>query len=130
MYSMRASGPTPEQFSIWLRGVLDLCLLAVLEEEPAYGYEMTRRLTDGGLGNVADGSIYPALARNERAGRLESYRVQSPDGPSRKYYRLTELGRETLDRGRRDWSQFVAGVATVLAVEPPPATAMIEREDA
>ena len=46
-----------------LRGVLDLCLLAVVEEEPAYGYEMTKRLRARGLSIVGEGSIYPLLGR-------------------------------------------------------------------
>ena len=51
-----------------LRGVLDLCLLAVLDEGPAYGYEMTKRLRDRGLASVGEGSIYPLLGRLEREG--------------------------------------------------------------
>ncbi len=51
-----------------LRGVLDLCLLAVMEEGPAYGYEMTKRLRDRGLSTVGEGSIYPLLGRLERDG--------------------------------------------------------------
>ena len=54
-----------------LRGVLDLCLLAVMEEGPAYGYEMTKRLRERGLSIVGEGSIYPLLARLEREGLVE-----------------------------------------------------------
>ena len=54
--------------SQFLRGVLDLCLLAVLEDEPAYGYEMTKRLRERGLSIVGEGSIYPLLGRLERDG--------------------------------------------------------------
>jgi len=46
--------------------VLDLCLLAVMDDGPAYGYEMTRRLRDRGLAIVGEGSIYPLLSRLER----------------------------------------------------------------
>jgi len=48
------------------RGVLDLCLLAVISEGPAYGYEMTKRLRARGLSIVGEGSIYPLLGRLER----------------------------------------------------------------
>jgi PadR family transcriptional regulator PadR len=51
-----------------LRGVLDLCLLAVMGEGPAYGYEMTKRLRARGLSIVGEGSIYPLLGRLERDG--------------------------------------------------------------
>ena len=70
-----------------LRGVLDLCLLAVMDEGPAYGYEMTKRLRDRGLAIVGEGSIYPLLGRLERDGLVETYRAASNGGPPRKYYR-------------------------------------------
>jgi len=44
-----------------LRGVLDICLLAVIDDGPAYGYEMTKRLRERGLAIVGEGSIYPLL---------------------------------------------------------------------
>ena len=111
--------PKPAQpSSQWLRGVLDLCLLAVVEHKPAYGYEMTTRLTEAGLGVVADGSIYPALGRLERDGLVTSFRVPSEGGPPRKYYEISTPGRKALERGRRNWAEFVTGVAGVLHPEP------------
>ena len=106
--------PTQDPSSQWLRGVLDVCLLAVVEDQPAYGYEMTTRLRDHGLDSVADGSIYPALGRLEREGLLESYRVPSDGGPPRKYYKLTDLGRGHLVRNREHWKVFAGGVTKVL----------------
>ena len=75
-----------------LRGVLDLCLLAVMEEGPAYGYEMTKRLRARGLSIVGEGSIYPLLGRLEREGLVETYRAASNGGPPRKYYRPSARG--------------------------------------
>lgn len=112
MRRMTPIGEAPA--SQWLRGVLDLCLLAVVEREPAYGYEMTKRLTEAGLDGVADGSIYPALARLERAAQVESYRVPSEGGPPRKYYRITASGQAALSNSRTEWTRFVDGVAAVL----------------
>lgn len=100
--------------SQWLRGVLDLCLLAVVADEPAYGYEMTQRLDAVGLDAVAGGSIYPALGRLQREGLVESYLVPSGEGPARKYYRPTELGRSALDEWSREWTRLTGGVAAVL----------------
>ena len=82
-----------------LRGVLDLCLLAVLDEGPAYGYEMTKRLRDRGLASVGEGSIYPLLGRLEREGLVETYRAASNGGPQRKYYRPSRAGRLALALG-------------------------------
>jgi PadR family transcriptional regulator PadR len=86
-----------------LRGVLDLCLLAVMAEGPAYGYEMTKRLRDRGLGIVGEGSIYPLLARLEREGLVETERVASNGGPPRKYYRPSREGRRALVDGIEQW---------------------------
>ena len=72
-----------------LRGVLDLCLLAVVVDEPAYGYEMTRRLRERGLSTVGEGSIYPLLGRLERDGLVATHRAASDGGPPRKYYRAS-----------------------------------------
>ena len=86
-----------------LRGVLDLCLLAVMEEGPAYGYEMTKRLRARGLSIVGEGSIYPLLGRLEREGLVETYRAASDGGPPRKYYRPSPEGRRALEAGVSEW---------------------------
>ena len=64
-----------------LRGVLDLCLLAVISESPAYGYEMTKRLRARGLSIVGEGSIYPVLGRLEREHLVDTHREASNGGP-------------------------------------------------
>lgn len=98
-----------------LRGVLDLCLLALLAESPRYGYEIVRRLEERGLALVAGGSIYPALSRLEQAGLIEGYWQPSADGPRRKYYRLRPAGRQELVRWAREWEVFRDGVDAVIA---------------
>jgi PadR family transcriptional regulator, regulatory protein PadR len=86
-----------------LRGVLDLCLLAVMEDGPAYGYEMTKRLRARGLSIVGEGSIYPLLGRLEREGLVETYRAASNGGPPRKYYRASSAGQIALAVGVSEW---------------------------
>ncbi len=88
-----------------LRGVLDLCLLAVIDEESAYGYEMSKRLHARGLSIVGEGSIYPVLGRLERDGLVETYRAASNGGPPRKYYRTSRAGRLALERGVAEWNK-------------------------
>lgn len=110
--SMGASGGSRQ--SQLLKGVLDACLLAVVAEEPAYGYEMTKRLAERGLATVADGSIYPLLGRLERERLVESFRRQSNGGPPRKYYRLTPAGKEALELWRDEWRTTRAAVDAVL----------------
>src|SRR5256885_10894863 len=97
-----------------LRGVLDPCRLAVMEEGPAYGYEMTKRLRARGLSIVGEGSVYPLLGRMEREGLVETYRAPSNGGPPRKYYRPSREGRQTLSAGIAEWRAARAAVDAVL----------------
>jgi len=86
-----------------LRGVLDLCHLAVMGDGPAYGYEMTKRLRGRGLSVVGEGSIYPLLGRLERDGLVETCRAASNGGPPRKYYSLSPEGESALETGIKEW---------------------------
>ncbi len=86
-----------------LRGVLDLCLLAIMEEEETYGYELTRRLRERGLSMVGGGSIYPLLGRLERNGLVETRRLAGRGGPPRKYYSPSADGRRALASGVAEW---------------------------
>ncbi|MGH3009888.1 MAG: PadR family transcriptional regulator [Gaiellaceae bacterium] len=97
-----------------LRGVLDVCLLAVIAERPAYGYEMTRRLTKRGLALVGEGSIYPVLGRLERDHLIEGFQQASDGGPPRKYYRLTGRGRTKLRGWAQEWVVLRLAVDAVL----------------
>ena len=99
-----------------LRGVLDLCLLAVVEEGPAYGYEMTKRLRARGLSIVGEGSIYPLLGRLERDGLVETYRAASNGGPPRKYYRASREGQRALAAGMSEWRSARDAVDAVLGL--------------
>ncbi len=89
-----------------LKGVLDLAVLAVVREDDAYGYAILRRLRDAGLEDVGDASVYGTLRRLFAAGALSSYVVPSEEGPHRKYYALTPLGTDLLERGSKSWRQF------------------------
>ncbi|MFP5332502.1 MAG: PadR family transcriptional regulator [Acidimicrobiia bacterium] len=97
-----------------LKGVLDMCLLAVISEEPSYGYEMVRKLTERGLDLVSEGAIYPVLSRLQRNGLIEGYLVASPEGPARKYYRMEKKGEQALTEWSKAWNELVAGVANVV----------------
>jgi PadR family transcriptional regulator PadR len=99
-----------------LRGVLDLCLLAVMQEGPAYGYEMTKRLRARGLSIVGEGSIYPLLGRLEREGLVETYRGASNGGPPRKYYRASGAGESALSDGVAEWRAARDAVDAVLGL--------------
>ena len=97
-----------------LKGVLDAVVLAALAERDGYGYDVVRRLRLGGLDEVADASVYGTLRRLFAQGLLTSYVVPSDEGPHRKYYGLTSMGRKALDAQRADWLAFSATVARIL----------------
>ncbi|MEU6117322.1 PadR family transcriptional regulator [Streptomyces sp. NPDC047117] len=99
----------------WLRGVLDMCLLAVIAQRPTYGYEMTVRLAEHGL-EVASGSIYPALARLRSRGLVDVTRQPGAGGPVRTYYHLAADGRRELAEWSAQWADFAAGVDRVLPI--------------
>ncbi|RVW04321.1 PadR family transcriptional regulator [Rhodococcus xishaensis] len=105
--------PSVERRSLILRGVLDLCLLAVLRERPVYGYELTERLAEQDL-LVAGGSSYPLLARLEKAGLVESESRRSESGPPRKYYSLSADGRKALTEGTAEWFEVAKSVDALL----------------
>jgi PadR family transcriptional regulator PadR len=103
-----------------LKGVLSLLLLHLLAEQESYGYEVAQRLQAAGFADVLEGTVYPALTRLEREGRLSTRLVPSPSGPARKYYRLTPAGREALTAAGTAWARHVAAVEAVLS-RPLPA---------
>ena len=97
-----------------LKGVLDLAVLAVVDDEDGYGYDIVRRLRDRGLDDVGDASVYGTLRRLYAAGALTSYVVASETGPHRKYYGITPVGRALLKRQKDDWTSFSTAVTGIL----------------
>jgi PadR family transcriptional regulator, regulatory protein PadR len=95
-------------------------LLHLLSERESYGYELVQRLHEVGLTGILEGTVYPALARLEREGRVSTRLVASNAGPARKYYRPTVAGREALTVGTADWMSLAAVVRAQLA-RPLPA---------
>ena len=98
-----------------LKGVLDVAVLAVVDDEDGYGYDVVRRLRAGGLDGVGDASVYGTLRRLYSSGALTSYVVPSDEGPHRKYYGITPTGRTLLERQRDDWDRFSRTVSALLA---------------
>lgn len=89
-----------------LKGVLDSAVLAGLERENTYGYDLVRKLREAGLEEVGDASVYGTLRRLYGAGYLTSEIVPSDEGPARKYYGLNRAGKDQLERSRKAWQEF------------------------
>lgn len=112
------TGPTGSIDVQLKKGVLGLCVLALLSRGDSYAYEIASRLADAiGMG---EGTIYPLMRRMQADGLVETYLVESSAGPSRKYYRLTQAGQDALTIQRADWNEFSSAVNAILA-EPPAA---------
>lgn len=93
--------------SDWVRGVLQLCVLSLVESDAdTYGYAVARRLREAGLGVVKGGTLYPILNRLEQEGALSARWEAGAGGPGRKAYALTESGRSILVEQRARWQQF------------------------
>ena len=95
--------------------MLDVCLLALIAEEPSYGSEFVVNLSTRGLPLVADGSIYPSLSRLQKQGLAEGYfEEHEGGGPPRKYYRITPEGEAMLSAWTAEWVELSRGVDSVL----------------
>jgi PadR family transcriptional regulator PadR len=103
-----------------LKGVLDLAVLAVVNQADGYGYSVVRRLRAAGLDQVAEASVYGTLRRLFTSGALTSYVVPSEEGPYRKYYGVTPAGKEALAAQQRDWARFSNTMNTLLATSEVP----------
>src|SRR6058998_1679410 len=88
------------------KGTLQYCVLALLADEERYGFDLVRGLAEMDGMVTSEGTIYPLLSRLRRDGLVESSWQESPSGPPRRYYRLTERGRSALDGFRLEWRRF------------------------
>jgi PadR family transcriptional regulator PadR len=104
-----------------LKGVLDVAVLAVLNREDGYGYDVVRRLRAAGLEDVGDASVYGTLRRLYANGALTSYVVPSEGGPHRKYYGINANGKAALEAQSKGWQDFARSMDRLLSDEPLPA---------
>jgi transcriptional regulator len=100
-----------------MSGNLEFLLLEVLSRGPSHGYEVIQALAarSGGAFDLPEGSVYPALHRLERTGDVRSD-WQMSSGRRRRYYALTDAGRQRLAAERAEWQQFSKGVNLVLGL--------------
>ncbi|MBA2871193.1 MULTISPECIES: PadR family transcriptional regulator [Bacillales] len=90
------------------KGVLELCVLVLLDKQDRYGYELVQKISD--QIEISEGSIYPLLRRLTKEGYFTTYLQESSEGPSRKYYKLTNKGRKYLYQLIDEWNEFSNGV--------------------
>lgn len=99
-----------------VKGSTSLLLLQLLDERDMYGYELVKELekrSENGF-SVKEGTLYPALHKLEKQEYIECYWQEQEKGPARKYYQITEAGREMLAEKTQEWNDFVSVINTVL----------------
>jgi len=94
------------------KGVLELCVLALLSQHDSYAYEIANRLAEGI--DMGEGTIYPLMRRMQSDGLVDTYLVESSSGPPRKYYRLTQAGKTSFIAQKAEWAAFANAVAAIL----------------
>ena len=94
------------------KGVLELCVLAMLHQRDRYGYELSEQLSK--TIDIADGTVYPIMRKLKADGLVTTYLSEESGGPPRKYYSLTDLGRSTYLTDRADYLHFAASIESIL----------------
>ena len=91
------------------KGILEYCILLILSRSSCYASDIIKELREVKL-IVVEGTLYPLLTRQKNSGLLSYRWEESQQGPPRKYYELTEAGREYLRDLDQSWSELVESV--------------------
>jgi PadR family transcriptional regulator PadR len=91
------------------KGILEYCILSILSKNSCYASDIIKELKESAI-IVVEGTLYPLLTRQKNAGLLSYRWEESQQGPPRKYYELTELGRAYLSGLDKSWRELVKAV--------------------
>lgn len=94
------------------KGALELCVLAQLRKKDRYGYELTEAIST--KMSIASGTLYLILKRLKDEDHVETYLVESAEGPARKYYHITESGIEYYLNLKQEWDDFVVAIGELI----------------
>lgn len=100
-----------------LKGLLEGCILKIIQKKTVYGYEMITLLSEYGLNTVSEGSIYPILLKLQKQQMITGEIRPSSKGPKRKYYTLTSTGETYLHQFEKQWLLVSTGVNNILGNE-------------
>lgn len=87
------------------KGMLEFCILLLLQHEDCYASEIIERMKEAHL-IVMEGTLYPLLSRLKNDGILSYRWEESPSGPPRKYYSITPAGQILLDQATESWNEL------------------------
>lgn len=96
------------------KGVLELCILAIVSEKPSYATDILIGLKENQL-IVVEGTLYPLLTRLKNDGFLSYHWEESTSGPPRKYFTLTPLGEEFLESLKKAWKELVESINSIIS---------------
>lgn len=94
------------------KGILEYCILSILSREDSYAPKIIAELKQAEM-IVVEGTLYPILTRQKNAGLLTYRWEESPQGPPRKYYTLTDKGRDHLRMLDQAWEELVQQIRTI-----------------
>lgn len=97
------------------KGILEMCVLALLAKRDFYGFELVETIS--GFVDISEGTIYPLLRRLTNENYVETYLKESPSGPPRKYYRMTTSGRQFTENLIKEWFDFSAKINKLIKLE-------------
>ncbi|KLV16064.1 PadR family transcriptional regulator [Niallia circulans] len=97
-----------------LKGILDGCILGIIEEQPVYGYELSKKLLKAGLPKISKGTIYPVLLRLQKSGFIRSETMTAASGHNRKYYYLTDNGKNEFESIAKEWRVVAVSFSNLL----------------
>ena len=96
-----------------LKGMLEGCILKVVSCKDTYGYEISQSLQEFGFSNISEGTIYPLLLRLEKNGWITAEYRQSLVGPKRKYFTISQSGKEEMDNFYSNWTKLENAVKSL-----------------
>ncbi len=97
-----------------LKGMLEGCILKIIQQRETYAYEISKQLETYGFGTISEGTIYPIILRLQKSELVTAVMRDSNSGPKRKYYFLTEKGEETLQEFEQNWEELDSAVNHLL----------------
>ena len=108
----KETAPKTDVSSQFKKGILELCILTLVKARDYYGYELVEEISK--KVNISEGTVYPILRRLTLEGYFETYLQESSGGPSRKYYKITKLGRDIQNEQMSQWKDFNKNINSLL----------------
>lgn len=97
-----------------MKGILEGCVLGIIVKGETYGYEILAELSEYGFDDLGEGTLYPVLSRLDKNGYISCRKAKSPLGPIRKYYSITEEGKEYLEGFKEIYEKITKSADQIL----------------